>query len=204
MKIPIEIRWYRPPKNAIKLNCDGAFSSTNNVAGIGGLFRNSNDDWIMGYHKAIRASSPIHAESLALLEGLRIAVDFKHTNMEIKTDSTDVIKLMHEDCTNFHNIIFECRWLMHQLKLPILRHNFREGNEVAHRPAKEAMKHAPSNKCVYHTCPPFFAKEEVQKNKHESCNSIRTISTDVCNFLANMGNSNALKTMSYSCNLSFK
>ncbi|XP_070029924.1 uncharacterized protein LOC142161974 [Nicotiana tabacum] len=155
-KVPIKIKWYKLPKNVIKLNCDGAFSSTNNATGIGGLFRNSNGDWIIGYHKAIHASSSIHAELLALLEGLRIAMEFNDTNMEIETDSTDVIKLMHEDCTNFHNIIFECRWLMHQLRLPILKHNFTEGNEVAHRLAKEAMKHPPSNKCVYHARPPFF------------------------------------------------
>ncbi|XP_019235374.1 PREDICTED: uncharacterized protein LOC109215717 [Nicotiana attenuata] len=203
-KIPIETRWYKPPKNAIKLNCDGALSSTNNAAGIGGLFRNSNGDWILGYQKATHAASPIHAELLALLEGLNIAVDFKDTNMEIETDSTDAIKLLHEDCTNFQNVILECRWLVHQLKLPLLRHNFREGNEVAHRLGKEALKKPPSDKFVYHARPPFFVQEDIRKDKHESCNSLRTISTDVCNFLATMGNSNALKTMSYSCNLSFK
>ncbi|XP_019231586.1 PREDICTED: uncharacterized protein LOC109212401 [Nicotiana attenuata] len=162
-KIPIEIRWYKPPKNAIKLNCDGAFSSTNNAAGIGGLFRNSNGDWILGHQKATHAASPVHAELPALLEGLKIAVNFKDTNMEIETDSTDVIKLLHEECTNFQNIILECRWLMHQLKLPLLRHNFREGNEVAHRLAKEALKKPPSDKCIYHACPPFLCKKKFKK-----------------------------------------
>ncbi|XP_019257813.1 PREDICTED: uncharacterized protein LOC109236036 [Nicotiana attenuata] len=96
-KIAIETRWYKPSINTIKLNCDGAFSSTNNAVGIGGTFRNSNGDWILGYQKRTHAASPIHVELLALLEGLIIALDFKETNMEIETDSTDVITLLHED-----------------------------------------------------------------------------------------------------------
>ncbi|XP_019229975.1 PREDICTED: uncharacterized protein LOC109210947 [Nicotiana attenuata] len=198
--LAVETRWHKPPINTIKLNCDGAFSSTSNAAGMGGCFRNSNGDWILGYQKRTHAASPIHAELLALLEGLRIALDFRDTNLEIETDSTNVIKLLHEEGTNFQNVILECRWLMHRLKLPILRHNFREGNEVAHRLAKEALRKDPSDKCFYLARPPLFVQEEIQKDKQDSCNSLRTMSTNVCNFLATLGNSNALNSMSNSCN----
>lgn len=137
---------------------------------------------------------------MALLEGLKNALDFRDTNMEIETDSTDVIKLLHEEGTNFQNVILECRWLMHQLKLPVLRHNFREENEATHRLAKEAFKKPVSDKCFHLGRPPPFVQEEIPKNKQDSCNSLRTISTNVCNFLAILGNSNALKYMSNSCN----
>nr|XP_009801247.1 PREDICTED: uncharacterized protein LOC104247012 [Nicotiana sylvestris] len=161
----------------IKLNCDCAFSTNNNAAGIGGTFRNSNGDWIMNFHKAIKAFSPTHAELMALLERLKIAKEFNFINMEIETDSTDIIKFMHDDCNNFYNIVSECRWLMYQLKLPILKHNFTEGNEVAHLMAKEAIKLPSSIKCFYHARPPYFVEQEVLRNTHEICNSVKNIST---------------------------
>uniref|UniRef100_A0A1U7XX33 Uncharacterized protein LOC104238416 n=1 Tax=Nicotiana sylvestris TaxID=4096 RepID=A0A1U7XX33_NICSY len=115
----------------------------NNAAGLGGAFRNSNRDWIMGFHKASQAISPTHAELMALLEGLKVAKEMNFLNVEIETDCTDVIKLIYEDSYKFSNIVSECRWLMHQLKLQHL-HNFREGNEVAHMLAKDAIKSPPS------------------------------------------------------------
>ncbi|XP_019233871.1 PREDICTED: uncharacterized protein LOC109214408 [Nicotiana attenuata] len=144
----------------IKLNCDGAFSSNNITAGLGEAFRNSKGDWIVGYSKSIQAISPTHAELLALLEGLQIAKEMNFLNMEIETDCTNVIKLIYEDSTNFSNIVSECRWLMHQLKLPHLKHNFREENEMAHLLAKQAIKNPPSSKYFYHACLPFFVDQE--------------------------------------------
>nr|XP_016513463.1 PREDICTED: uncharacterized protein LOC107830431 [Nicotiana tabacum] len=182
----------------IKLNCDGAFSSNNNAAGLGGAFRNNNGDWIMGFHKASQIISPTHAELMALLEGLKIAKEMNFLNLEIETDCTNVIKLIYEDSYNFSNIVSEYRWLMHQLKLPHLKHNFREGNEVAHMLAKEAIKNPPSTKCFFHPCPSFFVEQEVIKNKHGIGDSFKNISTSVCKYLATMGNSNALKTSTMS------
>nr|XP_009776106.1 PREDICTED: uncharacterized protein LOC104225926 [Nicotiana sylvestris] len=177
----------------IKLNCDGAFSSNNDAAGFGDAFRNSNGDWIVGFHKASQAISPTHAELMALLEGLKNAKEMNFLNLEIETNCTEVIKLIYEDSYNFSNIVSNCRWLMDQLKLPQLKHNLREGNEVTHMLAKEAIKSSPSTKCFYHACPSFFVEQEVIKNKHGACNSFKNISTTVCNYLATMGNNNALK-----------
>ncbi|XP_070013472.1 uncharacterized protein [Nicotiana sylvestris] len=136
--INVEISWNKPTNGMIKLNCDGDFSSNNRISGLGGVFRNNKEDWLVGYHKSSQAISPIHAELLALLEGLKIAKKMNFLNMEIETDCTDVFKLIYEDSTNYSNIVSECRWLMHQLKIPQLKHNFREGNMVAHLQAKQA------------------------------------------------------------------
>ncbi|XP_019261946.1 PREDICTED: uncharacterized protein LOC109239805 [Nicotiana attenuata] len=151
----------------IKLNCDGAFSSSDNAVGLGGAFQNSNGDWIVGFHKASQAISPTHAELTALLEGLKIAKEMNFLNLEIETD-------------------FEA---------PTPEAYFTEGNEVAHMLAKQAIKSPPSTKCFFHACLPFFVEQEVIKNKHGVFNSVKNISTSVCNYLATMGNSNALKTL---------
>ncbi|XP_075108971.1 uncharacterized protein LOC142180796 [Nicotiana tabacum] len=164
------------------------------MACLGGAFRNSKGNWLVGYHKSSQAISPIHAELLALLEGLKIAKEMNFLSMEIETDCTDVIKLIYEDNTNYSNIVSECRRLMHQLKIPQMKHNFREGNMVVHLLAMQAAKGPPSSKCFYHACPPFFVEQEVIKNKHGVCNCVRSISKNVCNYLAIMNNSSALKT----------
>nr|XP_009790931.1 PREDICTED: uncharacterized protein LOC104238303 [Nicotiana sylvestris] len=104
-RILIEIRWNKPPQNIIKLNIDGAFSKSTLEAGLGGVFRNKNGDWIFGL-------------------------------------------------------------LMHQLKHPILRHNFKEGNVIAHLLAKEAVKNFKVSKCVHHARPPCFAEPQLLKNKY--------------------------------------
>ncbi|XP_019236284.1 PREDICTED: uncharacterized protein LOC109216573 [Nicotiana attenuata] len=163
-KTRIDIKWDKPPNGTIKLNIDGAFSSNNKVAGLGGTFKNSNGDWIVGFHKVSHAISPTHAELMALQEGLKVAKEMNFQNMEIETYCTEVVKLIYEDSYNFSNIVNECRWLMHQLKPPpppLLKHNFREGNAVAHVLAKEAIKNPSSTKCFYHARPPFFVEQEV-------------------------------------------
>ncbi|XP_075100579.1 uncharacterized protein LOC142176528 [Nicotiana tabacum] len=104
-KVKTEIKWHKPPKNMIKLNRDGAFSSNNNATGLGGTFRNSNGDWIIGFHKAIQALSATHAKLMALPEALKIEKESNFINLEIETDSMAIIKLMYEDCNNFSNIV---------------------------------------------------------------------------------------------------
>lgn len=66
-------------------------------------------------------------------------MEMNFTKMEIETNSTKIIKLMGKDNQSFTNTLLDCRLLMHQLKVSILRHNFREGNGVAHQLAKEAI-----------------------------------------------------------------
>lgn len=48
----IKITWIKPPASKIKLNIDVAFPKTTLEAGLGGVFRNKDGDWIFGYHKS--------------------------------------------------------------------------------------------------------------------------------------------------------
>ncbi|XP_070035071.1 uncharacterized protein [Nicotiana tomentosiformis] len=136
----IKIKWEKPPTGTVKLNIDGAFSKITLEAGLGGVFRNSNEYWTVGFHKSGHAASAMQAELMALHECLKIAKEMKFLKIEIETDSTEIINLLYKNNQILSNIIFECRLLKHQLKLPTLRHNFREGNVVAHLLAKEAVK----------------------------------------------------------------
>ncbi|XP_075099211.1 uncharacterized protein LOC142176053 [Nicotiana tabacum] len=180
-KIKIGIKWDKPPPGTVKLNIDGAYSQNTMTTGLGGVFRNNNGNWIIGFHKLGHATSSTHAELMALHEGLRIAREMNFLKMKIETDPTEIIKLLYEDNQYLSNIILECRLLMHQLKLPTLRHNLREGNEVAHLLAKEVVKNFSPTKYFYHACPPFFVEPELNKNKRGICNSAKFLPITICN-----------------------
>ncbi|KAK8476295.1 hypothetical protein V6N11_049697 [Hibiscus sabdariffa] len=57
----------------VYLNIDGAVSMLLSDGSIGGLFRDSNGDWIMGFVKEIGHSNSLHAELCALFEGFSLA-----------------------------------------------------------------------------------------------------------------------------------
>ncbi|XP_019258895.1 PREDICTED: uncharacterized protein LOC109237091 [Nicotiana attenuata] len=139
-KSSINIKWYPPQHDWYKLNTDGAFKHEGNKSGIGGAFRNNKGRWILGYQKMDKAISPLHAELQAIHEGMKIAIQYNLFPLEIETDSTDAIHALNNDHLVMANIIHACRLLMLQRKDLSLRHNFREGNQVAHLLATDANK----------------------------------------------------------------
>nr|XP_018630872.1 uncharacterized protein LOC108947408 [Nicotiana tomentosiformis] len=162
-------------------------------AGLGGVFRNSNGDWILDFHKSCHAASVMQAELMALQEGLKLAKEMNFPKMKIETDSTKIIKLIYDDNQYLSNTILDRRLLMQQPKLSALRHNFRERNEVAHLLAKEVVKHFIPTKYFYHARPPPFVDLELNRNKQEISKSIKYLPTFVCNSLATLDNSNVLR-----------
>lgn len=51
------IRWERPNKGWVKLNTDGSSSGNLGPAGCGGILRDKNGDWLLGFSKKIRIAS---------------------------------------------------------------------------------------------------------------------------------------------------
>lgn len=148
----------------------------------------------------IKSNPKQHAELLSLLEGLKVLEDFNNTTPEIEIDCTDAIKVLFDETSNFQNLIMECRWTMLHPKLPTVRHNFREGNQVAHKLAKESLKLPKKDKSVLLACPTIFVHDELHKDKHGTSTSSKNISVNVCNILVTMGNTNTLNSLSYGCN----
>lgn len=85
--------------------------------------------------------------------------------MKIETDSTEVIKYIDQNNTAYADIIHERRLLMLQLMIPGIRHNFRQGNEVAHELAKEDLTQSTINKVMYYARPPYFAEEKLEVDR---------------------------------------
>lgn len=76
---------------------------------------------------------------LALQAGVKLATDNGYYPIEVETDSTKVIQTLSTNHETFNDVIHSCRLLMPQKEEEmVIRHNFRQGNMVAHMLAKEA------------------------------------------------------------------
>lgn len=81
------IKWYSPTAPYIKLNIDGAFTSSNKHGGAGGIFRDSDGKWLLGFSYGFHCSSSNQAEFMALKKGLELANTLGIKDLEINSDS---------------------------------------------------------------------------------------------------------------------
>ncbi|XP_075076706.1 uncharacterized protein LOC142163331 [Nicotiana tabacum] len=163
------------------------------MGGLGGVIRNNNDSWIIGYQKLTNVISNTHAELLALETGLKVALQLQLQPLEIETDSTEVISLLDKEHQIFNHVISSCRWSMAQLGTPLLRHNFREANSVAHLLAKNSIKLQLMNKTIIHHAYTQLV-EAALKDDADGRLYGRIISEQTCNRLASMGNVNVVNS----------
>ncbi|XP_070002536.1 uncharacterized protein [Nicotiana sylvestris] len=118
----------------------------------------------MGFSKSSYTTCSLQAALLALEQGLKLAVEMPYAAIEIESDSTDIIKMLMDENASTNACLLNCRSLMHRLKSPVTRHNFREGNAVADCLAKEAVKNFKPDKCYHLDCPPLFAEAVLEKD----------------------------------------
>ncbi|KAK8997114.1 hypothetical protein V6N11_020600 [Hibiscus sabdariffa] len=69
------MEWNEPRLEWVCLNVDGTMSLPLSEGSIGGLFRNTDGAWIMGFARAIGRLDSLQVELWALLEGLNLAWD---------------------------------------------------------------------------------------------------------------------------------
>ncbi|XP_019251153.1 PREDICTED: uncharacterized protein LOC109230076 [Nicotiana attenuata] len=84
----IWVKWTPPPTNMYKLNTDGVGNP--DKGGVGGVFRNTSGNWILGYIGSVQHTTNTQAELLVILKVLQIAEERQLTPLEINTDSTKV------------------------------------------------------------------------------------------------------------------
>ena len=64
------IRWEKPRAGWLTLNSDGSTASTLGPVGGGGLVRDENGDWVMGFARRIGNALSYLVELCALRDGL--------------------------------------------------------------------------------------------------------------------------------------
>ncbi|KAK8998643.1 hypothetical protein V6N11_084030 [Hibiscus sabdariffa] len=83
--------WMRPALGYVKLNSDGSRQVSNDHATCGGVLRDANRQWIMGYTKYIGVCSAIESEFWGVYVGLLEAWSLGYRKVEVDVDCADVI-----------------------------------------------------------------------------------------------------------------
>ncbi|KAK7813079.1 putative ribonuclease h protein [Quercus suber] len=88
----IQVRWLPPPENWFKLNSDRSSLGNLGKAGGGGIIRNSIENWVRGYARAIGHTISVAAELWALRDGINLCIDLNLTNVLIEMDAKIVVE----------------------------------------------------------------------------------------------------------------
>ncbi|XP_028773893.1 uncharacterized protein LOC114730947 [Neltuma alba] len=92
-----EISWTPPPQGAIRIDVDGSVWNDQHAA-CGGLTRNSDGDWVVGFQKNIGTCSVTEAELVAIRTGLEVGKLYNHPMVVLYSDSMDALNLIAREC----------------------------------------------------------------------------------------------------------
>lgn len=132
--------------------------------------------------------------------GLQLACALQLSPLEIETDSTDVLLGLEHGYPTYNLIICECRRLMHQMEQVVVRHTFRQANQVSHGLAKEASKQSKLNQVTNFAVPPYFVENQFLAYKGGT-HFVRFISDNIYTKLVKLGNQNVLSGISMTYNM---
>ncbi|MBA0584964.1 hypothetical protein Gorai_015757 [Gossypium raimondii] len=130
--------WGKAEKGWVKLNIDGAFSKSINIAVIGGVFRDHDGIGKCGFTMRIEKDSVFRTEVRAILEGLNLASTFGFRQLELECDNVLVVENILVDGVGA-NMLFELRLIKQLLCRDwkvCLRHIPSEHNKIANSMAK--------------------------------------------------------------------
>ncbi|KAK9942940.1 hypothetical protein M0R45_008581 [Rubus argutus] len=128
----IPVSWTAPLTSWIKVNTDGSFRSPN-IGGFGGIFRDTESNFLGAFASKVDVPSAIDAEVLAVIEAIRVALVKRWTHVWLETDSTLVIKYFNSPSLipwRLRTVWLNCIHLARRITLHIT-HIYREGNTVA-------------------------------------------------------------------------
>ncbi|MBA0809133.1 hypothetical protein Gohar_024808 [Gossypium harknessii] len=84
--------WLPSDRGWIKLNMDGAGSSNVSNACIGGVFRDSDANWLYDYSIVVGKDSTFRVEARAVLEELRIVWEWSFRQIDVECDNVLLVK----------------------------------------------------------------------------------------------------------------
>ena len=88
------IRWERPITGWLKLNTDSSSLGNPGLAARGGVIRDGNGNWVVGFLRKIGNTSSFMAKLWALRDGLLICVNHNYTVVEVEVDAKVVIDVL--------------------------------------------------------------------------------------------------------------
>ena len=133
------IRWEKPNTGWKKLNIDGSLVDSLGLAGGGGVVRDDQGNWVIGFARRIGPVNSFIAELWSLRDGLFLCVQAQVQALIVEMDA----KALVDDFSNQTNsnviispLMKDCRQLASQIPQVSFRHVYRETNRCADQLAK--------------------------------------------------------------------
>ncbi|OIT37952.1 putative ribonuclease h protein, partial [Nicotiana attenuata] len=153
-----------PTQKRYKLNVDGSCCGNPGKGEMGGIIRKGNGEWVLGYNMGISHATNIYMETLALLHGLKLAIENNYLPLTIETDCKELINLIHnKNCAL--NLIDDCRCLLSRAGDPPLQHVYREANRAADLIAKNGSSLTTFGSLTTYLIPPTFVISILERDK---------------------------------------
>lgn len=151
-------QWRPPPFGVWKLNCDGAVCDFGNSASAGGVLRDHEGAFILGFASILSPCNVLEAELHAISMGIKLARLKGARKMEIESDSLTAVRLIMVGCSSNHplfNLISVIQELLRMEDSFCINHVLRDGNKVADSFAKFGLSLELCSRCF--TSVPSFA-----------------------------------------------
>ncbi|KAK8531780.1 hypothetical protein V6N12_053243 [Hibiscus sabdariffa] len=97
-----ESGWLRPEKGWVKGNIDGVVDLHTNSASCGGVLRDSNDDWCMGFYRSLGRCFVIMAEMWVVHDMLKQVWSLRYQRVEVETDNSEVHEIISSKSMTLH------------------------------------------------------------------------------------------------------
>ncbi|KAM3247581.1 hypothetical protein P3L10_009348 [Capsicum annuum] len=122
------IRWKKSTSGWLKLNTDGSSKGNPSSVGGGGIIRNS--EVVLAFAENYGICSNNVAEAKAILQGIKIYISMRLSNVIIEADSQIIIDMMNNKMKPPWKIYYIIDQLSSKANF-IFVHTYREGNKLA-------------------------------------------------------------------------
>ena len=127
------IHWKAPIWSCVGLNTDGAMKRSG-YAGAGGLIRDSNGNWLMGFTVNLGMCSVLSAKLWGLFHGLKVACDYGFRHLQVGVDNKNVVHLLeraHPSANENAILVKTIQELLARDWIVHMEHVYREANSAA-------------------------------------------------------------------------
>ncbi|PKI58529.1 hypothetical protein CRG98_021090 [Punica granatum] len=155
-KKPIPVSWSRPEFGWTKLNFDGSSLGRTGESSIGGVFRNHNAEFLLGYSEPIGKTTSTVAELIALRRGLELVLENDWSSVWLEGDAKTLVEILvrkrRVKCEEVQEQLSLINLIIPELENCIISHVFREGNRAADKLAR--MGHLSKKARIWRYVPP--------------------------------------------------
>ncbi|KAL4379262.1 hypothetical protein GQ457_02G040270 [Hibiscus cannabinus] len=89
-------KWFAPPHGWVKANVDGAVRLHDSAAVCGGLIRDEEGNWLIGFSRSLGCCSVLFAELWGVHDALKHAWSMGHRCLILESDSADVVDMFNK------------------------------------------------------------------------------------------------------------